>query len=176
MKIVICCGADRTGKSVLVGEFRRRGWNSIHFNPPKNPPNAYSEYREYADWLMTDGDPNGKYIIDRYMYCEFPYSKHYGRPTDMTIAKMREIEDDLLKLDPLATVIYCQTDIESNWKRLQDEGRGDFKDIGQLRALRNEYEKTLHESKLILINYDFTKGDTPAMTADAVESLGGKIK
>ena len=155
-------------------EFERRGWKSIHFEPPKNPPDVYSEYREYADWLMSDGDPSGKYILDRYMYCEFPYSKHYGRPTDMTIARMNEIENDLLKLDPSAAVVYCHTDIESNWKRIQDEGRGDFKNIGQLEALRNEYEKTLRSSKLIQVEYNFMRNDTPSATADYIESLGGE--
>ena len=47
MRIVICCGADRTGKSTLVGEFEKAGWLPKHFNPPKKSP--YEEYREYAD-------------------------------------------------------------------------------------------------------------------------------
>ena len=161
MRIVCIIGADRTGKSTLVDEFERRGWKRVHFDPPKNPPNAYREYREYADWLAREGDPNGKCVLDRYMYCEFPYSKHYGRPTDMTIERMNEIEDDLLKLDPNAAVVYCQTDLESNWQRICDEGKNEFKSIEELAALRYEYKRVLLNSKLNLVEYDFTAGDTP---------------
>ena len=110
---------------------------------------------------MLEGNPNGKYIIDRYMYCEFAYSKHYGRHTDMTIERMNKIEDDLLKLDPNAVVVYCQTDLESNWRRICDEGKNEFKSIEQLEALREEYKRVLLKSKLDLVEYDFTAGDTP---------------
>jgi hypothetical protein len=168
MRIVICCGADRTGKSTLVGEFEKAGWLPKHFNPPKKSP--YEEYREYADWLMSEGDPNGKYIIDRYMYCEFAYSKHYGRSTDMTIERMNEIEDMLLKLDPRAVVVYCETDLESNWARINDEGKKEFRSIEQLEALREEYKRVLLKSKLDLVEYDFTAGDTPAGTVSEIES------
>lgn len=169
MRIVVVIGADRAGKSTLTDEFRRRGWNYVHFDPPKNPPNAYCEYREYADWLASDGDPDGKYVLDRYMYCEFPYSKHYGRPTDMNLDKMREIEEDLLKLDPKATVVYCETDLASNWERIQQEGKKEFKSIEQLEALRTEYKRVLLNSKLDLVEYDFTAGDTPSGIVSSIE-------
>ena len=159
MRIVCIVGADRTGKSTLVREFEKAGWQSKHFSPPKGSP--YREYRDYADWLMAEGDPDGKYVIDRYMYCEFAYSKHYGRLTDMTIARMNEIEDDLLKLDPNAAVVYCQTDLQSNWQRIRDEGKNEFKSVGELAALRYEYRRVLLNSKLNLVEYDFTAGDTP---------------
>ena len=171
MRIVICCGADRTGKSTLVDEFKSAGWLPKHFNPPKKSP--YEEYREYADWLMSKGDPNGKYIIDRYMYCEFAYSKHYGRHTDMTIERMNEIEDDLLKLDPNAVVVYCETDLESNWARIQEEGKGEFKSIKELEALRLEYKRVLLNSKLNLIEYNFETGDTPESVLAEVENVRG---
>lgn len=169
MRIAVCCGADRTGKTTLTNEFERRGWKKVHFDPPKNPPNAYTEYRTYADWLAENGDSDGKYVLDRYMYCEFPYSKHYSRPTDMTVAKMNEIEEDLLKLDPRAAVIYCQTDLASNWERIEAEGKNEFSSIEELAALRDEYRRVLLNSKLDLVEYDFTAGDTPSGTVDAVE-------
>ena len=159
MRIVFIVGADRVGKSTLTDEFVKAGWIYRHFDPPKKSP--YSEYREYADWLAVEGNPDGKYIIDRYMYCEFAYSKHYDRRTDMTIERMNEIEDDLLKLDPNAVVVYCQTDLESNWQRICDEGKNEFKSIEQLEALREEYKRVLLKSKLDLVEYDFTAGDTP---------------
>ena len=162
MRIVICCGADRTGKGTLARELVKKGWAYRHFDPPKGSP--YQEYLDYARWLAEKGDPDGKYVIDRYMYCEFAYSKHYGRKTDMTLARMHEIENILLKLDPGATVVYCETDLDSNWRRIQDEGKGEFKDIGQLKALRAEYKRVLSGSNLKIIEYDFTVGDTPENT------------
>ena len=168
MRIVCIVGADRTGKSTLVGEFEKAGWLPKHFNPPKKSP--YEEYREYADWLMSEGDPNGKYVIDRYMYCEFAYSKHYGRHTDMTIERMNEIEDDLRKLDPNAAVVYCQTDLESNWRRICDEGKNEFKSIEELAALRHEYKRVLLNSKLNLVEYDFTAGDMPLGVLAEIEN------
>ena len=171
MKIVFIAGADQVGKSTLANEFIRRGWIYKHFGPPEIRGRAYPEYREYADWLAENGDPDGKYVIDRYMYCEFAYSKHYGRPTDMTIAKMNEIEDDFLKLDPGATVVFCKTDLESNWRRIQDEGKGEFKNIRQLKALYDEYRRVLLNSKLDLVEYDFTEGDTPENTVTAIENI-----
>lgn len=170
MRIVTCCGADRTGKSTLTDEFVKAGWTYKHFNPPEKSP--YAEYREYADWLMSEGDPNGKYVIDRYMYCEFAYSKHYGRQTDMTVARMNEIEDDLLKLDPAAVVVYCETDLESNWARIQEEGKGEFKSIEELDALRSEYRRVLLNSKLDLIEYNFEAGDTPERVLAEIEKAG----
>lgn len=167
MRIVICCGADRTGKSTLTDKFVKAGWIYRHFDPPKKSP--YLEYREYADRLAAEGDPDGKYVIDRYMYCEFAYSKHYGRRTDMTIQRMNEIEDDLLRLDPNAAVVYCQTDLESNWQRICDEGKNEFKTIEELAALRYEYKRVLLNSKLNCIEYDFTTGDTPEKALIEIE-------
>ena len=167
MRIVICCGADRTGKSTLTDEFIKAGWTYRHFDPPKKSP--YGEYREYADWLMAEGDLDGKYVIDRYMYCEFAYSKHYKRPTDMTIERMNEIEGDLLKLDPAAVVVYCETDLASNWARIQKEGKGEFKSIEELEALRSEYRRVLLNSRLDLIEYNFEAGDTPERVLAEIE-------
>ena len=167
MRITIIIGADRTGKSTLVSEFEKAGWISKHFDPPKCSP--YGEYLDYARWLSEKGDPNGKYVIDRYMYCEFAYSKHYGRSTDMTIGRMNEIEDILLALDPAATVVYCETDLESNWERIQDEGKKEFRSIKELYNLRSEYKRVLLNSKLDLVEYDFTAGDTPAGTVSEIE-------
>ncbi len=167
MRIAIIIGADRAGKSTLTEEFKRRGWIPKHFDPPKSSP--YGEYLDYAKWLLENGDPNGKYVIDRYMYCEFAYSKHYGRGTDMTIERMNEIEDILLKLDPRATVVYCETDLESNWERIREEGKNEFRSIEQLEALREEYKRVLLKSKLDLVEYDFTAGDTSAGTVSEIE-------
>lgn len=169
MRIVFIVGADRAGKSTLTDEFIKAGWIYRHFDPPKKSP--YFEYREFADWLASEGDPNGKYVIDRYMYCEFAYSKHYGRLTDMTIERMHEIEDDLLKLDPNAVVVYCETDLESNWARIQEEGKGEFKSIGELEALRLEYKRVLLNSKLNLIEYNFKAGDTPSGVLAEIENV-----
>jgi hypothetical protein len=102
------------------------------------------------------------------MYCEFAYSKHYGRKTDMTIEKMNEIEEDLLKLDPNAVVIFCQTSLESNWKRIQDEGKSEFKSIEELEALYKEYKRVILHSKLDLIEYNFENGDTPENTFNQI--------
>ena len=167
MKIVICCGADRTGKSTLVGEFEKAGWISKHFDPPRRSP--YGEYLDYARWLSEKGDPDGKYVIDRYMYCEFAYSKHYGRGTDMTIERMNEIEGILLTLYPTATVVYCETDLESNWERIQDEGKKEFRSIEELDSLRSEYKRVLLNSKLDLITYNFETGYTPKDVLASVE-------
>lgn len=155
MRIVCCAGADRTGKSTLVEEFIKAGYKPKHFGPPSGSP--YEEYLDYAKWLVEKGDPDGKYVIDRFMYCEFAYSKHYGRRTDMTFDRMNEIEDILLRLDPKACVVYCETDLESNWWRIEDEGKHEFSDIEQLEALRTEYKRVLLHSKLDLVEYDFTK-------------------
>lgn len=168
MKIVVVAGADRTGKSTLTKEFTRCGWKYRHFGPPKGSP--YVEYRGFADALASNGNPDGKYIVDRYMYCEFPYSKHYGRETDMTIWDMNAIEETLLMLDPSATIVYCETDLESNWKRIQDEGKGEFKSIEELVALKAEYERVLSKSRFRVLRYDFTKGDAPATFVSAMES------
>jgi hypothetical protein len=168
MRIAIVIGGDRVGKTTLTDEFIRRGWIYRHFDPPKSSP--YGEYLDYAKWLSENGDPNGKYVIDRYMYCEFAYSKHYGRSTDMTIERMNEIEDMLLKLDPHAVVVYCETDLESNWERIKEEGKNEFRSIEQLEALREEYKRVLLKSKLDLVEYDFTAGDTPAGTVSEIES------
>ena len=155
MKIVIVAGSDRTGKSTLTEEFVRKGYEYKHFGPPTGSP--YGEYIGYAKWLEEKGDPDGKYVIDRFMYCEFAYSKHYGRATDMTLDRMNEIEDILLGLDPNACVVYCETDLESNWRRIEDEGKHEFSDIEQLETLRMEYKRVLLHSKLDLVEYDFTK-------------------
>lgn len=169
MRIVCIIGADRTGKSTLTDKFKEAGWTYRHFDPPKKSP--YLEYREFADWLASEGDPAGKYVVDRYMYCEFAYSKHYGRQTDMTIPRMNEIEDDLLKLDPNAVVVYCETDLASNWARIQEEGKGEFKSIEELEALRSEYRRVLLNSKLDLIEYNFEAGDTPEGVLAEIENV-----
>ena len=169
MRISVVIGADRTGKSTLTDELVRRGWIYRHFDPPKDSP--YREYRDYADWLAAEGDLDGKYVIDRYMYCEFAYSKHYGRKTDMTIDRMLGIETTLLGLDPRAAVVYCETDLESNWARIREEGKGEFKSPEELEALRSEYRRVLGFSKLDLYRYDFTKGDEPGAMADRLEAV-----
>lgn len=169
MRIICIVGADRTGKSTLTDELVRRGWTYKHFCPPKGSP--YGEYKDYADWLAAEGDPRGKYVVDRYMYCEFAYSRHYGRPSDMTVDRMLGIESRLLKLDPQAAVVYCETDLESNWARIKDEGKGEFKSPEELDELRAEYRRVLSMSKLDLYRYDFTKGDEPGAMADKLEAV-----
>jgi thymidylate kinase len=167
MRIVCIIGADRTGKSTLTKAFKEEdGWIYKHFDPPTGSP--YNEYRSYANELMQYANSDKKFIIDRYMYCEFAYSKHYGRKTDMTIEKMNEIEEDLLKLDPNAVVIFCQTSLESNWKRIQDEGKSEFKSIEELEALYKEYKRVILHSKLDLIEYNFENGDTPENTFNQI--------
>ena len=89
----------------------------------------------------------------------------------MTIQRMNEIEDDLLRLDPNAAVIYCQTDLESNWQRICDEGKNEFKTIEELAALRHEYKRVLLNSKLNCIEYDFTAGDTPEKALIEIEKV-----
>jgi len=163
MRIVFFAGADRTGKSTLTDMLHNvYGWKYMHFSPPKGSP--YREYRDFADRLAADkaSGLDANWVVDRYMYCEFPYSMHYGRRTDMTYARMNEIERDVLALDPRAAVVYCETDIKSNWERIQAEGKGEFSSIEDLAALRAEYALTLGKSLLRVVRYDFTRGDTPA--------------
>lgn len=97
------------------------------------------------------------------MYCEFPYSKHYGRQTDMTVERMNRIEDILLGLDNKATVVYCSTSLESNWERIEAEGKHEFGNIMQLKALRDEYKRVLLHSKLNIMEYNFETGETASM-------------
>lgn len=167
MRIVFIVGADRAGKTTLTDEFRRRGWIYRHFDPPKGSP--YAEYLGFAKWLSEEGNPDGKYVVDRYMYCEFAYSAHYGRGTDMTIGRMHEIEDILLRLDPHAAVVHCETDLRSNWERIEAEGKNEFRTIGQLETLRAEYARVLSQSRLDVVRYDFTAGDTPKATVSEIE-------
>lgn len=169
MRIVFCTGADRTGKSTLIEEFRKRGWVSVHFGPPKGSP--YMEYRKFVDETLKDpANSDKKFILDRFMYCEFPYSRHYGRPTDMTSVKMNELEDDILRLDPNAKIIYCETSLEGNWDRIEAEGKHEFENVEQLERLRKNYIQTFMASKLDYITYNFEDGDTPEKIADTIEN------
>ena len=166
MRLVFIAGPDRCGKTTLTDEFVRRGFEYRHFGPPAGSP--YEEYLNFAEWLGKDGKPDGRYVIDRFMYCEFPYSKHYGRQTDMSYARMHEIECILLRLDPNATLVYCTTDLESNWERICAEGKHEFKTIGQLNALRDSYEDVLRQTWLHVVRYDFTAGDNPKRTISEI--------
>lgn len=169
MRIVILAGADRTGKSTLTGCFEKHGYIYKHFGPPAGSP--YLEYRTFIEELSRVAGSDARWIIDRFMYCEFPYSKHYGRKTDMTIGKMHEIEDMILALDPKATVVYCETDLESNWKRIEAEGKREFESADQLDALRTEYKRVILNSRLNLVEYDFTRGNTPEKTVADIEAM-----
>lgn len=91
----------------------------------------------------------------------------------MTVGRMHEIENMILQLDPEATVIYCETDLVSNWRRIETEGKHEFLSIDELDSLRTDYIRVLEQSKLNVIRYDFTKGDTPA---DAFEIVNGNLK
>lgn len=159
MRLVFIAGPDRCGKTTLTDEFVRRGFEYRHFGPPKGSP--YGEYLGFAEWLRENGRPDGRYVVDRFMYCEFPYSRHYGRRTDMDYAKMLEIEGMVLYLDPGAVLVYCATDLRSNWRRICDEGKREFEAMEQLEALRDAYEDVLRHTRLRVLRYDFTAGDTP---------------
>lgn len=169
MKIVFIAGADRTGKSTLCREFERAGYEYRHFDPPEGSP--YGEYLGFAkDEVLAAGNAGRSLVVDRYMYCEFPYSAHYGRPTDMTYGRMREIEELVLSRDPSATVVYCETDLASNWERIEAEGKGEFADIEELKRLRERYADALAHSRLDVMRYDFTAGDTPRGIVGRVEA------
>jgi len=79
----------------------------------------------------------------------------------MTLDKMNEIEDDILQLDKNATVVYCENDIDINWDLIQDEGKNEFRNKGEVRLLRQNYRRVLKWSHLNVEAYDFTKGDEP---------------
>jgi len=169
MKIVILCGGERTGKSTLAECFKKAGYEYFHFNPPKGS-SPYQEYRKFCDdVLMNPENCNRKFVIDRYMYCEFPYSKHFGRTTDMTYEKMNSIERDILKADKTAAVVYCENDIDKNWELIQQEGKNEFKSKDEVLELRKDYRQTLLHSTLALVKYDFTKGDNPEDIVEKIE-------
>lgn len=160
MKVVIVCGGDRTGKSSICREFIENGYEYYHFDPPKKSP--YQEYKEFVDNVLKNPEnKNKKFIIDRYMYCEFPYSKHYKRNTDMTIEKMQLIESEILQLDNFATIIYCENDIDDNLRLLNIEGKKEFKSKQEVLALRTNYKLALNKSLLHILTYNFSIGDTP---------------
>ncbi len=152
--LVILCGADRTGKTTLAEEFKKEGYEYIHFNPPKGSP--YQEYLSFAEELPVCEN----LLVDRYMYCEFPYSDHYCRETDMTVKKMKEIES-LLKIHAEnAVVVYCATDLWSNWERIQEENKKEFETIQELARLRTIYTEILNQSTFRVLTYNFKEGDT----------------
>lgn len=160
MKLIICCGGDRVGKSTLCNEFVKNGFEYHHFIAPKF--SAYGEFGGFANqYLLDPVNRDKKIILDRYMYCDFPYSKHYGRSTDMTWEGMHRIEDIMLGLDPAATIVYCENDIDLNWKLIEEEGKHEFKTKEEVVQLRNDYRDVMLHSKLRCMTYDFTKGDTP---------------
>lgn len=161
MKIRIIAGGDRTGKSTLCKYFSDNGYTYVHFGPPVKSP--YLEYQEFIDNILEKSkNSNENIIIDRYMYCEFAYSKHYNRPTDMTIDKMHKIEKTILKIDPNAFIIYCENDIDENWKLIQDEGKNEFKNKQEVINLRDTYRDVLYKTHLSCLVYNYNLGWTPS--------------
>ena len=170
MRIVFACGGERTGKSVLTKTFESKGWTYFHFDPPKGSP--YKEYRGFLDSVLKNpANADKNFIIDRYMYCEFPYSKHFGRSTDMTVGKMHEIERGILALDPAACVIYCENDIDVNWELICAEGKREFRSREEVLKLRDDYRKILNQTMLTRIDYDFTSGTEPEDIYEKVVSM-----
>lgn len=160
MKIIIIAGGDRTGKSTLCKYFENNGYTYMHFGPPKDSP--YYEYKNYVYNVLKDPkNKNKNFIIDRFMYCEFAYSKHYNRLSDMTIDKMYELENIILSLDSNATIIYCENNIDINWQLICDEGKNEFKTKNEIIELRNTYLNIFKKTKLNFIKYDYTIGHTP---------------
>lgn len=159
MRIIFILGADRCGKSTLCQKFIENGWKYRHFSAPKSSP--YGEYRDFVmnELPAVDGVPG--IIVDRFMYCEFPYSVHYGRKSDMTFGRMLGLEARIKQLDPDTKLIYCETDLDSNWRRIQEEGKSEFKTKDELARLRKEYERVLETTSIPVLRYDFTHGDTP---------------
>lgn len=167
MNLICLIGGDRTGKSTLCEEFIKNGFEYHHFIAPKN--SAYEEFGGFARQYFLDPVNAGKKVIlDRYMYCDFPYSKHYGRGTDMTWDRLHEIEDIMLGFDPSAKIVYCENDIDLNWKLIEEEGKHEFKTKTEVLELRKTYMEVLSHSKLPWIKYDFTAGDTPVGTYNKI--------
>lgn len=167
MKICIVAGADRTGKSTLCEEFKKAGWAYFHFEKPKGSP--FEEYAKFVTEKLPSMPADSKVIVDRFSYCELAYSKHYGRKSDLDAQKTAWLEDEILRLDPSAKVVYCSTDLWSNWQRIEDEGKGEFKSMTELVELRKTYEAAIKWSHLGVIRYDFTAGDEPAAVLAACE-------
>lgn len=120
---------------------------------------------------MDDGTVPGV-VVDRFMYCEFPYSRHYGRSSDMTFRRMLELESHIKRTDPDAKLVYCETDLDSNWARIQDEGKREFRTKDELASLKDGYECVLETTSIPVTRYDFTKGDTPEGVFARVASTG----
>ena len=153
-EIVFITGVDRSGKSTLAKQFIQRGYEYKHFIQPAGSP--YLEYLKFF-WQIRNSTAQ-KWVVDRYVWCEYAYSRHYRRFSDCTLGRIRALETKFLDFD--SKLVHCETDLESNWKRIVQEGKNEFSKIDDLMKLRNWYGEAMRDTVLPYYSYDFTRGDT----------------
>ncbi len=160
MQIVCLVGVDRTGKSTLADWLvENKGFEYVHFGKPESSP--YEEYKKFVKKLKEERDTllEKKYVIDRFVWCEYAYSRFYRRVSDCPLERVRELERDLGITD--AEIVFCKTDAKSNLERIKEEGKNEITSEGEIDFINSMYEEVLKNSVLLRMDYDFTKGDSP---------------
>lgn len=164
-KIIFITGGDRTGKSTLCEYFVKNGFKYMHFDPPKKSP--YEEYLEFYRHIKTSSESTAcNWIVDRYIWCEYAYSRHYSRKSDCSLSRIRALETKFLDFD--SRLIYCETDLDSNWNRIISEGKNEFTTKADLEKLRIWYEQSFIDTVLPFYKYDFSVGMNPMNMYDKI--------
>jgi len=111
MSIIVCEGADGTGKTTLARILEQRGFKYTHNGPP---PEGVTLFEHYTQQLL---DARGRDVVfDRLHVGELIYGPVMRGKSLITVEELRLLNRLLFSLG--AKIIFCDTDataIEKNW-------------------------------------------------------------
>lgn len=155
MAWLILEGLDRTGKSSIAEEYKKRGYEIIHMGAPNNKYSkpgysgpSYSD--EILDMYMKYTGKN--VVFDRSIYGEQVWPFIYKRKPqidDEAFEYLREIEEQ----NETKYILMYDADIEANWKRCVDVGEPLNKD--QFKHAIKLFDRVAHK-------YNFEKKQLPS--------------
>lgn len=151
--IYILEGIDRNGKSTLAEEFKKLGYHYVFFGKVDFDP-----YDMHFNFITNELPKLVKkyqnIVLDRSYFSELVYGSFFRNKHYYKLDKYDYL-DKFLNTFFKVKIVYCQTDINTNWQLIQKENKKEIITFKKLETLRNKLNNVLANSCIDKINYDF---------------------
>ena len=152
--VVVLEGPDGCGKSTVADYFTKgKDWEYGHYGAPTGP--AYKFYRAGVQHHV------GPTVLDRYHHGSIVYGSIFRGSPDLSHFQHWLLEAELASRQ--AVMVYVSVPLAQQLQVLRERNTttDKFEDPDKQVAIREMYEKTIWNSVLPVIHFDWTAGMTP---------------
>lgn len=143
--LIIIEGPDGSGKTTLANYLSESmGFPIVHRSTPKTQEEKDTMMKSYEDDIAS-----GKNIIwDRCFYSEMVYGPIKRDQSYIDLMGMLSLEIKLQSVG--AMIVYCTDDTLKLWERCKARGETYVKDIDELAAIVDGYDKLMLHTKHLI--------------------------